>query len=74
VNEVRSGSKIDTPVTEPSSGTVRYELIDKEGEPLLTIFETATKAAEMAKFMWPDHSQDEDRTGKGWDISVAGAE
>ena len=49
---------------------VRYELIDKDG----LAVEVATSAqwlANYAKYRFPDQEQDEDRTGKGWDIQVA---
>lgn len=53
---------------------VRYELIDKYGEPIMGgTFKTAAGAVEMANFLWPDEVQDEDRTGRGWDIQVVGA-
>lgn len=62
------------------SGPVRYELIDKDGIPISLksserkTFPTATAAAEHARYLWPDQEQDPDRTGRGWDISVAGAD
>ena len=51
---------------------VRYELIDKEGN-VVGEFSSAFNAAEHAKFRWPDQHQDEDRTGAGWDVQVAGS-
>lgn len=64
---------------------VQYELIDKDGNKIILTspdgkvlrhltFDTAVTAAEWAKKWWPDQEQDEYRTGKGWDISVVGAE
>ena len=47
----------------------RYELIGKDGK-RRAIFQSAQQAAETAKRIWPDQEQDEDRTGKGWDIQV----
>ena len=51
---------------------VRYELIDKDGNSA-GLFMTAQMAAEYAAAKWPDQEQDEDRTGAGWDIQIAGA-
>lgn len=31
---------------------------------------SAAALADTAKKLWPDQSQDEDQTGKGWDIEV----
>lgn len=61
----------------------RYELIDKDGnvvaqptpdgaERPLT-FDAATAAAAYARSLWPDQEQDEERTGKGWDIQTVEA-
>lgn len=52
---------------------VRYELIDKDGNHC-AFFSRAEDAGHWAKRIWPDQEQDEDRTGKGWDISVVGAD
>ena len=52
----------------------RYELIDKDGRPVLGTFDNAIDAATVAKMRWPDQSQDEERSGKGWDIQVVGAD
>lgn len=57
----------------PEKRPVRYELIDKDGRSVRT-FINARAAAEHAKYLWPDQEQDEDRTGKGWDIQIVGAE
>lgn len=49
-----------------------FELVSYRGEifgPYASIAETR----EAAKMKWPDQEQDEDRTGEGWDIQVAGA-
>jgi hypothetical protein len=47
----------------------RYELIDKDGNKHGP-FDTLDRAVNFAETRWPDQSQDEDRTGKGWDIAV----
>ena len=52
----------------------RYELIDKDGRKAPMTFGTARAAAEAARRIWPGEEQDEDRTGKGWDIQVVGAD
>jgi hypothetical protein len=51
----------------------RYELVDKDGN-IHGSWDTADRAATAAKRMWPDQEQDEDRTGKGWDVQVAGCD
>jgi len=74
VNEPRSAAKTDTPVTRGRSGPVRYEVVDKDGKLMKGKFRTAQEAGEAARWMWPDQEQDEDRTGKGWDVQVEGCE
>lgn len=64
---------IDTPVTQPRSGPVRYELIDKDGV-AHGPFTTAKIAVGIAMATWPDQEQDPELTGKGWDVQVMGAE
>jgi hypothetical protein len=73
MNEDRTGSKPDLKLTQPRSGTVRYELINKDGK-RQGLFYTAFDAAQQAKRWWPDQEQDEDRTGKGWDVQVVGCD
>ena len=51
----------------------RYELIDKDGK-VWSTFGSATLAADIAKQMWPDQEQDEERSGKGWDVQVVGCD
>ena len=48
----------------------RYWLIDKEGRVCERIFLSKMEAATYAQRAYPDQEQDEDRTGKGWDIEV----
>jgi len=68
----RTDSKVDTPVARGSSRPVRYELIDKDGNAVSgKEFDTAHAAGRYAQFLWPDQEQDEERTGKGWDVQVA---
>ena len=52
----------------------RYELIDKDGKKVPMTFGTAQAAAQHARAIWPDQEQDEDRTGKGWDVQVVGCD
>ena len=51
----------------------RFELIDKDGN-VVGQDPSAEFLADVAKIRWPDQEQDEDRTGKGWDIQVVGAD
>jgi hypothetical protein len=48
----------------------RYEVVDKDGKLIKGKFRTAQEASEAARWMWPDQEQDEDRTGKGWDVQA----
>lgn len=73
MNEHRTSSNSDTSLTQPRSGPVRYELIGKDGF-VEGSFSTVAAAMEAAKRWWPDQEQDEDRTGKGWDVQVAGCD
>lgn len=51
----------------------RYELIDKDGRRVATNV-SAAHLGIVAGQMWPDQSQDEERSGKGWDIQTVGAD
>jgi len=51
---------------------VRYELIRADGKSVATNADAQYLAA-LAGRLWPDQHQDEDRTGAGWDIQIAGA-
>lgn len=51
----------------------RYELIDKDGKVVGTD-SSATLLADLARVRWPDQSQDEERSGRGWDIQTVGAD
>lgn len=59
-------------MTEKVTNPVRYELINKFGK-VVGEFDSATSAADFAAGAWPDQEQDPERTGKGWDIQIAGA-
>lgn len=60
--------------TQPGSRPVRYQLITKEGICWAGMeFNTAREAIYKASALWPDQSQDPERTGKGWDVQVVGA-
>jgi len=78
MNENRTCDDSDAKLTRPRSGPVRYEVVDKDGKvvrgPDGTRFYTAGGAAMWAMHLWPDQEQDEDRTGKGWDVQVAGCD
>lgn len=52
---------------------VEFEVVSKDGIKSPMKFKTVGEAAEFAKWAFPDQEQDEDHTGKGWDIQVAGA-
>lgn len=72
----RSLSK-GNPMTDQTS---QYVVIDKDGKPVMDDrtgkpreFHTVAYAAGVAKAMWPDQDQDEDRSGKGWDVEPADA-
>lgn len=67
----RTDRKIDTWLARGNRGSF-YELIDKDGY-LINSAASASQLAEQAKLRWPDQEQDPDRTGKGWDIQIAGA-
>lgn len=51
----------------------RYELIDKDGNVVGTD-SSAILLADLARVRWPDQEQDEERSGKGWDVQVVGAD
>ncbi len=48
----------------------RYQLIDKNDRKIRS-FDTAQEAGEFAKDAWPDQEQDEDRSGRGWDVEIS---
>ena len=50
----------------------QYELVSYRGE-IFGPYATRKAAVEEAKTKWPSQEQDEDRTGKGWDVQVAGS-
>lgn len=51
----------------------RYELIDKDGK-VVGADSSVTLLADIARIRWPDQEQDEERSGKGWDVQVAGCD
>jgi hypothetical protein len=69
-NDAGTSAQSGTHLTQPRSGTVRYELIDKWGTKRGP-FNTAERAAAYAKVNWPDQEQDPDETGKGWNVRCA---
>jgi hypothetical protein len=72
VNDAGTGVKAGSELTQPRSGPVRYELVRADGEISPMKFDTAAQAVEAAGYLWPDQSQDPDRTGNGWDVQIAG--
>lgn len=60
---------MSTPEAQGRSRPVRYELINSEGLWIGT-YDAPWIAANVAKSLWPDQEQDEDRTGKGWDVQA----
>ena len=51
----------------------RFEIVDIHGN-IFGDFESAQAAADFAHKRWPGQTQDEDRTGKGWDLQIVGVE
>ena len=51
---------------------IQFELVSYRGE-IFGPFESVSHAVLVAKTKWPHQEQDEDRTGKGWDVQVAGS-
>jgi len=51
----------------------RYELVDKDGR-VVGRYPTLLKLHQDVSDLFPDQHQDEDHTGKGWDIQVCGCE
>lgn len=72
-NDAGTCGESGTKLTQRRSGPVRYEVVAMNGTRRGN-FETANAAAWWARDVWPDQSQDPDRTGKGWDVQVVGAE
>jgi len=68
-----TNQKISTQEARGRSGPVRVEVIDKDGK-MHGPFHTLIEANTYARKHWPDQEQDEDRTGKGWDVQVVGCE
>lgn len=55
------------------SGPVLFAVISPSGD-AITGFDCALHAANWARKTWPGLEQDPDRTGKGWDVQVVGAD
>lgn len=60
-------------MTRGRSEVVRYDLIDKDGK-IVGAFDTAGDAAACARVRYPHQEQDEDRSGRGWDIQIQGVD
>lgn len=69
VNDRGTDSQTGTRLTQPGSRPVRYRLLDSIGL-AFGPYPTAEAAVAMANDLWPDQQQDEERSGKGWDIEV----
>lgn len=57
-----------------TEGLPKFEIVRADGAILPVKFDTAAHAAEVAKEMFFYEEQDEERSGKGWDIQVVGAD
>jgi hypothetical protein len=68
-NVVGTCQEIDAGLTHAGFRSVRYELIDKDGN-VYGPYASAYHAGLAAKAAWPDQAQDEERTGKGWDVQA----
>lgn len=66
------GTKRDLENARKVHQPLRYELVDKDGNVVGWASSMAGIAA-MVKLKFGDQEQDEERTGKGWDIAVVGA-
>ena len=64
-NKSRTDRKIDTPVTQPRSGTVHYELLVIKA---IGPFDSWSDAAAHARRFYPDLEQDADHVRSGWDV------
>lgn len=70
-NKVKDCQPIDTRLPQRRSRPVRFEVVGPRGGVCYQrSFATAQAAAAFAKECWPDLEQDEDRTGKGWDVQA----
>ena len=69
VNDSATSGRMRTPLTQPRSGPVLFELVGYRGE-IFGPYTSAEEAGEAAKMKWPDQEQDPDRTGAGWDVQV----
>lgn len=49
-----------------------FELLDKDGNSH-GFAASAQALGDLARRLWPDQEQDEERTGKGWDVQVVGS-
>jgi len=49
-----------------------YELIDKDGHWAGSAYDPKW-LAKQAKKCWPDQTQDDERSGKGWHVKVVGS-
>ena len=55
-----------------SSRPVLYELVDKDGHKRAEA-SSPEGCAICARLLWPDQSQDDERSGKGWHVQSVGA-
>jgi hypothetical protein len=68
-NVAQTCAAASTKSAHPRSGPVRYALVGPDGK-VWSTFGSAQLAADIAKELWPELEQDEDRTGHGWDVQV----
>ena len=52
----------------------RYEVVNNMGIVSPMKFDTIGEAVKFAEYAFPNQEQDEDRSGAGWDIQIAGAD
>lgn len=72
MNDARTCTEKYAQMTQGCSRPVRYEIVRADGVLSPIKFDTAADAVQAAKLWFPDQEQDEDRTGAGWDIQIAG--
>lgn len=69
VNSTETSGQTRTPLTQPRSQPVLFEIISYRGE-VFGPFTTIAEARAWAVDKWPHQEQDEERTGEGWDVQV----
>lgn len=72
MNDARTNA-LSCAETVPGKSPHRYEVVGKYGD-VYGPFHNVIEAYAYADAKWPDEEQDEERSGKGWDIAVVGAD